>query len=197
MRPVIVTIHGQESKGEQMKELSNRLAKDLKRECIFVNLRYTKLHTLVNTLPWVRIMTAKYIAARLETITVTFPDSRIIVIAHSNGTRATRIAMDMRYNNKKNWPKFAVDGLMLLGCPIKRNYDWSNHPLTEVINFISINDKVVWLARFYGMGSAGRFGFKKKTKNLKQICVKWGHSGFLKKYYMIRTYAQLLTEQYK
>lgn len=194
-KPVIVTIHGQESKGEQMKELSDKLAKDLKRECVFVNLRYTKLLTIVNTLPWVRTMTAKYIAARLETITYMHVFAPVIIIAHSNGTRATKIAMDNR--GKKNWPKFAVDGLMLLGCPIKRNYDWSRHIHTDVINFISINDKVVWLARFYGMGSAGRFGFKKKSVNLKQIHVKWGHSGFMKKYYMLKLYVKLLLEDYK
>lgn len=194
MKTVIVTIHGQESKGEKMKELSDRLAKDLKRECVFVNLRYTRLLTVVNTLPWVRTMTAKYIAARLDAIDSDYPFYKIIVIAHSNGTVALKKAMDMRYS-RKNWPEFAVDGLILLGSPIKRNYDWSQHPLTEVINFISVNDKVVWLARFYGMGSAGRFGFKKRVDNLRQICVKWGHSGFMKKYYMIRTYTQLLMEE--
>jgi hypothetical protein len=64
-----------------------------------------------------------------------------------------------------------------------------------VINFVSKNDKVVWFARFYGMGTSGRNGFKKKCSNLKQVCVKWGHSGFMKKYPMIRTYVQLLMEE--
>lgn len=196
-KTVIVTIHGQESKGKKMSALSERLQKDLKRECKFINLRYTRLLTIVNTLPWVRTMTAKYIAARLDTIDSDYPDSRIIVIAHSNGTVAVSKAMDMRYVRVvgKRWPEFAVDGLILLGCPMKRNYDWANHPYTEVINFVSKNDKVVWFARFYGMGTAGRNGFKKKRENLKQVCVKWGHSGFMKQYRMIKCYVELLMEE--
>jgi alpha-beta hydrolase superfamily lysophospholipase len=139
-------------------------------------------------------MTAKYIAARLDTIDSDYPDSRIIVIGHSNGTVAVSRAMDMRYA-RKGWPTFAVDGLILLGCPMKRNYDWSKHPHTEVINFISKNDKVVWMARFYGMGAAGRFGFKKKRSNLKQTYVKWGHSGFMERYQKIKCYVELLMEE--
>ena len=189
---VIVTVHGQESKGEILKELSYKLSKDIKGDVTFINLRYPRLLTVVNTLPWARKMTAKYIAARMDTIDSDNPCTKIIVIAHSNGTRAMRIAMDMRYNEAVNWPKFAVDGLILLGSPIRRNYDWSNNPHTEVVNFISTNDKVVWLARFYGMGGAGRFGFKKVPRNLMQIKVKWGHSGFMKKYSLIRTYVELL-----
>ncbi len=185
MKTVIVTVHGQESNGKKQKELSKRLATDIQGEVAFVNLRYTRLLTVVNTLPWVRSMTAKYIAARLDTIDSDNPDSRIIVIAHSNGTRAMRIAMDNRYIPKKNWPKFRVDGLLLLGCVIKRNYDWSKQPHTRVINIVSRNDKVVWLARFYGMGTSGRDGFKKDCGNLHQLYVRIGHSGFMKKYFTI------------
>jgi hypothetical protein len=192
MKTVIVTIHGQESNGKKLKELSNRLKTDIKGEVAFVNLRYTRLLTVVNTLPWVRTMTAKYIAARLNGMMHKYPDAGIIVIAHSNGTRATKIAMDNIYNTKKNWPKFRIDGLILLGCVIKRNYDWSNNPHTKVINFVSTNDKVVWLARFYGMGSAGRFGFKKHPGNLTQLYIRWGHSGFMTKYYTLKTAVKFL-----
>jgi hypothetical protein len=192
MKTIIVTIHGQESYGLKLKKLSERLSEDIHGDVEFINLRYTRLHTLVNTLPWVRTMTAKYIAARLDTIDSDNPGATIIVIAHSNGTRAIRKAMDMRYNNLKNWPKFRVDGLILLGCVIKRNYDWSNNPHTKVINFVSNNDKVVWLARFYGMGSAGRFGFKPQPANLKEIFVRWGHSGFMRRYHTIRVSVKYL-----
>jgi hypothetical protein len=188
---VIVTIHGQESKGKKMRGLSERLkAEAFAKNCIFINIRYTKLLTVVNTLPWVRSMTAKYIASRLDTIDSDYPNSRVIVIAHSNGTRATSIAMDMRYIATKRWPKFTIDRLILLGCPMKRNYDWSNHPHTKVMNYISTNDKVVFMARFYGMGAAGRYGFKKNPANLTQIRVKWGHSGFMKQYDIIRDQIQ-------
>lgn len=178
---VIVTVHGQESIGKNLNLLTNCLGnQEWLTDTKFINLRYTRLWTVVNTLPWVRKMTAKYVAARLDAICAKNKGARIIVIAHSNGTRATRIAMDMRYKPKKKWPLFWIDYLILLGCPIKRNYKWSNHPETTVVNFVSTNDKVVWLARFYGMGTAGRNSFKYGTDNLKQIYVKWGHSGFVK-----------------
>lgn len=195
-KTVVVTIHGQESIGQNMALLSGRLdAEDFMDDCVFINLRYTKLPTAINTLPWVRTMTAKYVAARLNGICNKYPDARIIVIAHSNGTRATRIAMDMRLKPKKKWPAFRVDELILLGCPIKRNYDWGRHPKTQVLNFISSNDWVVWAARFYGMGQAGRYGFKKKPKNLRQFRVTWGHSGFMERYGMIAAFVEGAVER--
>ena len=191
---VIVTIHGQESKGKNLELLSAKLASELSYKCDFINLRYTRLLTIVNTLPWVRTMTAKYIAARLETIGLKWPSSKVIVIAHSNGTVAIGRALLNRLNPKKKWPEFRLDGLVLLGCPMKRNFDWSKFPLTKVINFISKNDMVVFLARAYGMGAAGRYGFKKKPYNLHQLCVRWGHSGFNKGFSLIRNAVRVLID---
>lgn len=186
-KTVVITIHGQESVGKNMKLLSDRLdAEDfMDGDVKFINLRYERLLTISNVFGRTRRMTAKYIAARLDAICAHHKGARIIVIAHSNGTRAARIAMDMRYHPKKKWPLFWIDDLILLGCPIKRNYKWSQHPETNVVNFVSTNDKVVWLARFYGMGGAGRFSFKHAAENLKQIYVKWGHSGFMEQYPII------------
>jgi hypothetical protein len=185
-KTIVVTIHGQASVGLNMFALSKKLdAEDFMDDCEFINIRYTRLPTIVNTLPWARTMTAKYVAARLDAICAKYPGARIIVIAHSNGTRATRIAMDMRYHLKKKWPLFWIDDLILLGCPIKRNYKWSQHPTTSVTNFVSENDLVVWAAKFYGMGTAGRNRFKYPADNLKQIQVRWGHSGFMEQYPII------------
>lgn len=194
IKTVIITIHGQESIGKNMLDLSEHLStEDFMDDCVFINIRYTRLITIINTLPWVRTMTAKYIASRLNTITkYQYPNAKIIVIAHSNGTRATRIAMDMRLMPRKKWPTFHIDDLILLGCPIKRNYKWSKHPFVNVYNFVSSNDNVVWAARFYGMGSAGRYGFKYLVKNLRQYYVKWGHSGFMKHYSVISNCMRLI-----
>ncbi len=196
-KTVVITIHGQESIGENMRLLSSKLASEpFMDDCAFINFRYTKLPTIVNTLPWVRTMTAKYIAARLNGIYHEYPKKvRIIVIAHSNGTRATRIAMDMRLKPKKKWPVFRIDNLLLLGCPIKRNYNWNKHPHTKVVNFVSSNDLVVWAARFYGMGTAGRNGFKHVAANLKQLWVKWGHSGFMEQYKIITEVMKTIIEK--
>lgn len=195
-KTVVITVHGQESVGKNMKLLTDRLdAEGFMDDCVFINLRYTKLWTIVNCLPWVRTMTAKYVAARLNGICNKYPGARIIVIAHSNGTRATRIAMDANINPKKKWPAFWIDDLILLGCPIKRNYNWNQHCSTKVFNFISTNDMVVWFARFYGMGSAGRYGFSSISSNLKQVRVKWGHSGFMKQYVIIAEYMRSIMDK--
>jgi hypothetical protein len=187
VKTVVITIHGQESIGENLKELTRRLGlESFMKDCVFINIRYTKLWTIVNALPWVRSMTAKYVASRLNAITLyEYPDAIIITVGHSNGTRATRIAMDMRLKPKKKWPQFRIDHLLLLGCPIRRDYDWSKHPLTMVWNFVSSNDMVVWAARFYGMGTAGKNAFDYEPGNLTQYYVKWGHSGFMKHYTVI------------
>ena len=193
VKTVIITIHGQESIGETMADLSYQLSQeDFMNNCTFINLRYERLLTISNIFKRTRTMTAKYIAARLNGICLQYPNARIIIIGHSNGTRAARIAMDMRLKPKKKWPMFRVDDLILLGCPIKRNYRWSKHPDTMVYNFASTNDKVVWWAQFYGMGTAGRYKFEHESKNLKQYFVKWGHSGFMEQYQMISDVMRLI-----
>ena len=131
-------------------------------------------------------MTAKYIAARLDTIDSDYPDHEIIVIAHSNGTRATKIAIVRSHSLRNKYPRFRIDKLILLGCVIKRNFDWNYYPFIRVINFVSTNDKIVFFARIFGMGRAGRYGFKIKAPNLKQIEVEWGHSGYLEHYTTIK-----------
>lgn len=186
VKTIVISVHGQESVGKNMAWLSKELGEEAWMEdCEFINIRYTRLPTLINTLPWVRTMTAKYVAARLNGICAANKGARIIVIAHSNGTRATRIAMDMRLKPKKKWPMFKIDDLILLGCPIKRNYRWDKHPATNVVNFVSSNDYVVWAAQFYGMGTAGKNAFDYEGDNLKQINVRWGHSGFMEQYPII------------
>lgn len=186
MKVVLVTIHGQESKGKNLQELSLRLSKEpFTKDWVFINIRYTRLLTIVNTLPWVRSMTAKYVAARLDTIDSDYPDHKIIVVAHSNGTRATTIAIE-KSNYVKLYPRFRIDNLILLGCAVRRNFDWRWYPNIDVVNFISSNDWVIFWAKLYGMGVAGRKGFKIKAPNLRQIKVRWGHSGFLKQYEKIR-----------
>ncbi len=187
MKVVLVTIHGQESKGKNLKELSLRLSKEpFARNWVFINIRYPRLLTVVNALPWVRSMTAKYVAARLDTIDSDYPGYLICVVSHSNGTRATTIAIEKSHNPRIKYLKFRINKLILLGCAVRRNFDWNKYPSIKVVNFISTNDWVIFWARLYGMGTAGRSGFKIKAPNLRQIQVKFGHSGFLEQYEKIR-----------
>lgn len=202
MKAIIVTVHGQESNGKRMRELAGKLGEEeFASDCGFINIRYSRLLTITNTLGWVRKMTARFIAARLETIKYKFinkeGEPKIIVIAHSNGTRATKVAMVNRDNPKMPWPDFTIDYLVLLGSPIKRNFSWSKFPETKILNFVSTNDYVVFFGWLYGMGTAGKKGFKYGSSNLNQVYVKWKHSGFMEKYELIRDYIKVYVEKIK
>ncbi len=177
---VIVTIHGIR-KGDKMKKLREKLAIDFP-EHIIEKIDYGYLRAFINYFPIMRTNVSKYVASRLETIKYKYPSKRVVVVAHSNGTWAIG-----RATEKNNPMRFRINGIILLGSVLKRNFDWGKFPFIKVINFISTNDKVVFLSKpFYFMGWSGRYGFKKKPLNLEQIYVKWGHSGFLKQYEKIR-----------
>lgn len=185
---VICTIHGIESKGKNLKELSERLSKEvfIDYSYKFINIRYNRLLAIVNTLPWVRKMTAKYVASRLETVRWKFRNANIIVICHSNGTVAVSKAIKKSFNLKKPYPRIKVDRLVLLGSAVGMNFKWGNYTHIDVVNFISSNDLVIFFSRLYGMGRSGRYGFKRESENLTQFKVKWGHSGFNDHYWIIK-----------
>ncbi len=188
VKKVVVTVHGIKSRGKELQKLTDLLSKEefIDHNYRFVNIRYTKLLAVVNTLPWVRTMTAKFVASRLETVRWKFRNAKVIVICHSNGTVAVSKAMEKAFNPKKPYPRIRIDRVVLLGCAIKRSFNWGRYPYTDIVNFVSSNDKVIFFSRLYGMGRAGRYGFKNKYGNLTEFKVKWGHSGFLEEYEMIK-----------
>jgi hypothetical protein len=94
--------------------------------------------------------------------------------------------LNIQKGKDSKYPEFRVDAVNLLGCPMKRGFDWGRFPNTEVNLFISKNDIVVYMARLYGMGAAGRYGFKKRTHNLTQGTYEYGHSGFMSIYTTIK-----------
>ncbi len=187
MKTVLVTIHGQETNGRNLEKLSHRISTEgFAKDWVFKNIRYNRLSTFMNVFGYTRKMTARYIASELDTIDSDYPSHKIIVVAHSNGSRATKQAIVRSNYIEKPYPRFRIDKLILLGSAIRRKFDWSVYPEIEVINFVSSNDKVIFFARLYGMGTSGRKGFKIRASNLKQIKVKWGHSGYLGQYKKIR-----------
>jgi hypothetical protein len=176
VKNVIVTVHGIKSKGKNLEKLSLYMSKDkFFVDSHFSNINYGKLLAVVNYIPIVRSLTMELVASRLATITYKYPNAKIVVICHSNGTWAISKALE------KYYPKFKIDQLILLGCVIKRKFDWKKYININVFNFIGVKDKVLLLAKpFYGMGWSGRYGFKTHSKNLKQFRFNWGHTGFVR-----------------
>lgn len=183
---VIATVHGQATYGEKMALLNQRLEKDyVGKYCIFKNITYPKVNTIENLLGVCRRSSTKIVASEIESLTLQYPNAIIIIIGHSNGTRAIVNAI-VKSKTDELFPRVEINKLILLGCVVKRKFDWNLYPEINVVNIVSTNDRIVWFAKWYGMGRAGREGFIKKAPNLKQIFTRHGHSGFMKHYNMIK-----------
>lgn len=182
IKVVIVTMHGIKSKGKNMKALSDYLKTKCENPNIthFEILNYGKLLATINFIPIVRRLTAEYLFKSLRVLTFRFPYAKIILISHSNATWATGRTVEKHYR------EFHLDKVILLGCVMRRAFDWSKHSSIKVINFIGRRDGVVFWARLYGMGRSGKYGFKKEGDNLRQIETNWNHSGFVDNFSVIK-----------
>lgn len=180
---VIVTVHGIR-KGDTMQQLRALMSEDeLLKDCIIESLDYGYVRALVNYIPFVRRLTAKYVLSFLRRISYQYPYANITVIAHSNGTWGIGSALE----KERRKVFFNIDKLILFGSVLKRKFEWDRFKNIKVYNFYSTNDNVVLLAKpFYGMGWSGRYGFKKDALNLVQQDIKAGHTGFLKEYKNLR-----------
>ena len=182
---VVVTIHGQQSEGENLYKLTQRLKEEDIDGGVYLNITYPRVGFFENWRNFSRRVVTKLVASELESICLKHPGCKIIVIAHSNGTRAVVNAI-VKSRKKGRFPRFNIDRLILLGSVVKRGFDWSKYHDIAVTNFVSSDDFIVRLAWLYGMGTSGRSGFKKNAPNLEQIYTMHGHSRFLKNYDMIR-----------
>lgn len=180
----IITIHGIKSSGKPLEDFSKKLQTDLHIGHV-TNIDYKYLLASLNYLPWVRNILQEYVAARLATLTYKYPESRTLIIAHSNGTWMLARAIEKYYS------KFRVDNVFLFGSVIETDFDWSKYPDIKVQNYIGKKDKVLLFSKWmYGMGQSGRKGFEKNSKNLKQFRFNWGHTGFYKEYILIKSFVR-------
>ncbi len=83
-------------------------------DCVFINLRYTRLWTIVNTLPWVRTMTAKYVEYSGKTelafargnVVLTEPSSTLTTEKlHFDRIKQQRPEIDKLFINSDNGPE--------------------------------------------------------------------------------------------
>lgn len=182
IKVVIVTVHGIESKNENLEDLNNYLkGQGFDPETThFTKIVYGKVHTWIGRAPILRYITAELVSSRLSTLSYKYPNAKIILIAHSFGTWSTARAIERHYT------KFNLDFLILLGCVIKRKFDWSKYSAIEVLNFVGKKDYVVFFARLYSVGRAGKYRFTKECDNLRQIETNWGHTDFIKHFSVIK-----------
>lgn len=190
IKVVIATVHGIESYGKNMLAFSDycRLedtiaaaANNTGLETHYANIVYGRVSAWINRFPILRDLVADNVALELKVLKYRFPNALIVLVAHSNGTWATKGAI-VRY-----YREFNLDLLILLGCVMKRGFRWSLYPSITVINYVGKRDWIVFLAKpFYAMGWAGVYGFKHEAKNLRQIETDWGHTGFVNHFSKIR-----------
>ncbi len=182
----IVSFHGLYSQGNNLEILVNRLEHDAdgqKINCVTSQHDYPKLNVTMGIRKWARDMTRDYLMKCLSLEFYKFPQARLVVLCHSNATYAIARAIEKQVEQKGLVEKFRIDKLILFGSVIKRNYDWSRFPDIKVCNFVGKRDRVVFMAKAYGMGWSGKYGFKKESTNLKQHYLPWRHSDFVDKGY--------------
>lgn len=180
---VIVTIHGIR-KGDTMKGLRELIATDdLFKDCVVETLNYGFVRAFTNYVPIFRNISIRLVISFMTRIYYQYPNAKIKVVAHSNGTWIIGNALQ-----SAKWICPSLEKILLFGCVLKRNYNWNEFLFIKVINFYAKNDYVVLLAKpFSGMGWSGRYKFKQIAPNLRQIPISTGHTGFLAEYKTIRS----------
>ncbi len=179
----IITIHGIRSNGAILEatalEALQALPDDGYSHGMVTPIDYPRVLAIMHHIPFVRKVIEWGIARRLHEIALMYPDFEHVVMAHSNGSRALSRVLETaqsKYVNIKSYEDFRIKKILLFGCIIPRNYDWSRFPNIEIVNFIGTKDKAVLFSR----GWSGRLGFKKFSRNINQYRFKGGHSDYSK-----------------
>lgn len=112
--------------------------------------------------------------ARLENVARRYPDDTLILLIHSNATRAFKGALI-----KGNYGFYRLRQVFLFGSIIKRGFDWSEYPDLRVINFVGSKDKIILFGALYRNGCSGRYGFYEPANNLTEYYMPdWGHTSY-------------------
>lgn len=112
--------------------------------------------------------------SRLENVARRYPEDILILLVHSNATRAFKGVLV-----KGNYRLYRLNQVFLFGSIIKRGFDWSKYPALKVYNFVGSRDKVVLFGALYRNGWSGRYGFYELANNLTQYFMDdWGHTSY-------------------
>ncbi len=185
----LLSFHGLYSQGNNLEILVNHLESDMEFRGINVVTSqhdYPVLGVWQGRKKWAREIVPEFMLKCLALEYRKFPEAKIYVLAHSNGTFGIMNAL-RKYGEGRH-DKIQLDRLFLFGCVIPRAFNWSNFPAVDVVNFVGSKDTVSGLSKLYGMGNSGKKGFKYESDNLKQYYTNWKHSDFVlpKNYEFIR-----------
>lgn len=177
----IISFHGLYSQGDNLEILVNHLESDIEFHGINVVTSqhdYPVLGGWQGRKKWARDMVAKYILKVLALEYRKFPEAKLYVLAHSNGTLGIGNALREYYHTNKLYDKIDINNLYLFGCVLKREFNWNYYPV-NVTNFVGSKDIISSASRLWGAGNSGQKGFKINTPNLTQHYTKWRHSDFV------------------
>ncbi len=185
----ILSFHGLYSQGNNLEILVNHLESDLEFKGVNVVTSqhdYPVLGVWQGRKKWARDIVPEFILKCLALEYRKFPEAKIYVLAHSNGTFGMMNAL--RKYEEGLYDKIQLDRLFLFGSVIPRTFNWANYPAVDVTNFVGGKDIVSSASRLYGMGNSGKKGFKYDADNLTQYYTDWKHSDFVlpKNYDFIR-----------
>jgi hypothetical protein len=179
VKVVIISVHGILSDNKNMHDTMEAI-KDrfqLRGNAIhYKEINYGYTRALVNMLTWSRNVVRDNVSARIANASNKYRNAKIIVLGHSNGTWAIGRGIEKWYPTTS----MRIDLLILVGCVLKRKFRWNRFSKIQVLNIVGTKDWVSLISKWtYRMGQAGVKGFKHRTRNLRQVEYKMGHTGFV------------------
>ena len=178
----LLSYHGLYSQGNNLEILVNHLESDLEIKGVDVvtnQTDYPYLRVVSGLMPWSRKVVPLLFLESLAKERLKHPEAKIYGIFHSNATFGIWNALAEYTKNRNKYDLIKLDKIILLGCVIPRDADWSIYPDSEVINFVGTKDRVSGLATLFGMSNSGKKGFKINAPNLTQYYTRWKHSDFV------------------
>jgi len=158
--------------------LYKRYEKQIQENSLHItNITYGYLWATLSWLPWVKKLVLEYLASRLSTICLKYPLSRKIILLHSYSSWAVPNAI-LRF------PGINLDTIIFFGAVLDIDFDWDpiieEGRVKEVINFVGKRDWVISMAKLFGFGTAGRYGFSQLANGrVKNIYKDWYHNSFI------------------
>ncbi|HDY68336.1 MAG TPA: hypothetical protein ENH85_11170 [Candidatus Scalindua sp.] len=178
----LITGYGVRSAGDDIESVADKIANHL---WLYHN-KQVKISHIEVPYQWAikqrrrfqREALVEILDARLENIALKHPNDTLILLLHSNATRAFKGAL-----TKGNYRLYELSQVFLFGSIIPRGFDWSLYPSLKVHNFVGSRDKVVLFGALYRNGWSGRYGFLEPADNLTQHYMPdWGHASYASDY---------------
>lgn len=174
----LITGYGVRSSGDNIEGVADKIA-------IRLSLSYniqTKVSCIEVPYQWAikqrrrfqREALVEILDSRLENVARRHPNDTLVLLVHSNATRAFKGAL-----MKGNYGLYRLNQVFLFGSIIKRGFNWGEYPDLKICNFVGRKDKVLLFGTLYNNGWSGRQGFLEPADNLTQYYMdNWGHSTY-------------------